>query len=133
MKNDGGTLGELILKINELKVSMNELIKLEVSLDVDLNERLNALEMLNLFRIIQEFVQNTVKYGKASEVWIQFAREVNELKMTLKDDGVGFDPKQEAYLGNGLGNMQKRCEQCQGEFELYSGDNGTQVVCTLNR
>lgn len=133
MKNDGGTLQDLILKINELKISVQEVISVNVLNELDEVEQLNALEMLNLYRVTQEFVQNTIKYAQASEVEISFSRSQESLEMTLSDDGVGFDLEKHKFTGNGLGNMKKRCEECRGEFTITSNENGTAVKCSILR
>ncbi|MCB9188270.1 MAG: sensor histidine kinase [Flavobacteriales bacterium] len=133
MKSDGGTLTELILKINELKVSVREVITIEVLNEVDPLEKMNALEMLNLFRIIQEFVQNTVKYAKASEVRIRFEKADDFLQMHISDNGTGFDLVNRRFSGNGLANMERRCEECHGIFDISSNENGTLVQCFLPR
>lgn len=133
MKNDGGTLSDLILKVNELKRSVQEVLLVNVSNKVEEGYELNALEMLNLYRVIQEFVQNTMKYANASEVRIRFEKIEGEMIMTLEDDGDGFDLEKHKFSGNGLGNMKKRCEDCNGRFEMSSGEGGTRVECVLPR
>lgn len=134
MKSDGGDLDDLILKINELKRSVQEVITLEVSSQLKGNTILNALEMLNLFRIVQEFVQNTIKYAQASKIVVTFKKENDTaLVMTIKDDGLGFDVEKHLFSGNGLGNMKKRCQDCGGKFEILSGEKGTSVSCLLPR
>ncbi|CAG5079453.1 hypothetical protein CRYO30217_00949 [Parvicella tangerina] len=132
MKNDDGTLNDLVLKINELKISVQEVIDLKVSVRLSLDHRLNALELLNLYRIVQEFVQNTVKYAEASFVSIAFDLIDDKINMVLKDDGKGFDVAANQYAGNGLANMQQRCESIKGKFQLSSGAAGTELVCTLS-
>lgn len=133
MKNDGGTLHDLILRINELKRSVQEVVIIEVENNVDDQMNLNALEMLNFYRVIQEFVQNTIKYANATKVLVKFLNEGNELTMMLEDDGEGFDVEKHKFSGNGLGNMKKRCVDCNGKFEISSGKGGTKVKCVLPR
>ena len=61
----------------------------------------------NLYRIFQEFVSNSIKHSKCSEVEASFSLEKNELLVTLKDNGIGL--KLDALTnGKGLQNMEKR-------------------------
>ncbi len=131
MKHDGGTLDDLILKVNELKRSVQDVITVKVRSDLKSEQHLNALELLNLYRIVQEFVQNTIKYAEATEVSVTFTREKDSFLLTIADNGIGFDVKEHQFSGNGLGNMQKRCEECAGQFAIHSNKNGTQLTCKI--
>lgn len=133
MKNDGGTLDDLILKVNELKRTVQEVIKMEVKSEISSVQTLNALELLNLYRIVQEFVQNTIKYAEASMIIVSFEREGKDFRMVLKDNGKGFDIDAQKYSGNGLGNMHKRCDECKGQFNMRSEEEGTELACTINK
>jgi len=75
-----------------------------------------------LYRILQEGLNNTMKYSKATSVHIKFFEERNFLAMSLEDNGVGFN-MDNTSLGNGLRNMKERVRNCNGEFEVNSQIN----------
>ncbi len=98
----------------------------KVSYDKDINW--NAIDgniKINCYRIIQEALQNCNKHAKASELRIDFIRIKNLLKLTIKDNGVGFSKKKK-MKGIGLKNIKSRSLKMNGEFNINSSkDSGT--------
>lgn len=83
---------------------------------------------LALFRIVQEGVNNTVKHGEAQNLAIQFRGDINELILTIEDDGVGFDMKQKKD-GIGIKNMKSRLSKFNASFHIESAPNqGTLII-----
>ncbi|MEK6477154.1 ATP-binding protein [Catalinimonas sp. 4WD22] len=80
----------------------------------------------NLYRIIQEAVNNAIKYSKSDEIRVEFSHKAHYLNVDIIDNGVGFDfqnyRKRESKDGTGLGilNMQERTYYINGTFELSS-------------
>jgi signal transduction histidine kinase len=78
-----------------------------------------------LFRIIQEFFSNTLKYAEAEHLNVILDYRKTSIDITVKDDGIGFDMLL-AERGAGLTNMQKRAELINAEYNLNSAiDKGT--------
>jgi len=75
---------------------------------------------LSLFRIVQEALQNAIKYSGAHEVRVHLAGDQQGLTLTIADDGVGFDV--DAAWGKGLGlvSMGERVEAVGGTFDMRS-------------
>jgi len=75
---------------------------------------------LCLFRIVQEALQNALKYSGAHTVSVDVRGMSDEIAMTIIDDGVGFDV--DAVWGRGLGlvSMHERVEAIGGTFEIRS-------------
>lgn len=89
--------------------------------------------LLNLFRVIQEIAQNIVKHSKANTVNIYHEITDNILKITITDNGKGFDinAKNDNY---GLKNIKFRIEEIGGNIKIESELNkGTviQIACTI--
>ncbi len=82
-----------------------------------------------LFRIIQEFIHNSVKHAKGSELHVTLLYENNTLEITVRDNGIGFDVNdQSTKKGIGLLNMKGRAELLNADFKLESIPNkGTTV------
>jgi signal transduction histidine kinase len=78
----------------------------------------NAIK-INLYRVIQESLQNSNKYAKANNIKVEFKNGVDHLFMHISDDGVGFDVNK-AKKGIGLKNMLSRITECEGTFEIQS-------------
>lgn len=82
---------------------------------------------LNVIRIVQESITNTLKHSKAKSVKIKGAISNNQLQLSITDDGLGFDMAS-AKKGIGLHNISKRIEVFGGKLELISfPGNGTTV------
>lgn len=86
---------------------------------------------LQLYRILQEALQNVQKHAQANEVEIQLFQHENELVMTIEDDGGGFDQTKHT-AGLGTKNMQLRAEQLNGEFSISSAiGEGTSIMVSV--
>ncbi|MDG4715412.1 sensor histidine kinase [Winogradskyella marincola] len=90
----------------------------------------NKKDEIILFRIIQEFLSNTLKYAEAETLKVYLEYATDKLKIKVEDDGVGFDLKS-AEQGSGMTNMKKRAELIEAEFNLESEpDKGTVLTIT---
>lgn len=74
---------------------------------------------LNLYRIIQEQVNNIVKHAQATTIEVLIEATEHNLLVEVTDDGKGFDPKQKRN-GIGISNMMNRIESFNGEMSILS-------------
>ncbi|MFP4844900.1 ATP-binding protein [Winogradskyella sp. PE311] len=82
---------------------------------------------INIYRIIQESMQNIYKHANAKEIKISISLEKDVICLDIIDDGKGFD-KSKNKKGIGLKNMSSRVEDINGEIAFTSQpDNGTTV------
>ena len=75
---------------------------------------------LSLFRVVQEALQNAVKYSRAGTVTVDLRGESDALVLTISDDGVGFDVAAAAGTGLGLISMNERIDAVGGTFDIRS-------------
>lgn len=81
----------------------------------------------HLYRIVQEFVNNSMKYSNASEIKVILNLDENRFEMLVSDNGNGFNTTT-ARSGSGLQNMEDRCRVSSMDFTLKSVlDNGTEI------
>ena len=83
---------------------------------------------VNLYRICQEIITNTVKHAQAKELTIHLQCTDGKLMLTTVDDGKGFDHRRSASQGRGYGlvNLHNRTEMLGGELYVNSSPgNGT--------
>jgi len=87
----------------------------------------------NIFLVFKECIHNILKYSACKNVIIAIEIHQNKLKMTITDDGKGFDLKNgKAHNGNGLRNMQQRTVAMRGKLNIRSViDEGTTVELLL--
>jgi signal transduction histidine kinase len=88
----------------------------------------NAIK-INLYRIIQESLQNINKYAKAGLIKVELKKLGNEILLVISDDGIGFNSNLKKK-GIGLQNMQARAIECKGTFNIQSkiGEGATVSV-----
>lgn len=107
-------------------------IKTSVVSNGDTSLTLNSLEALNLFRIVQEALQNVVKHADASEVSINFMTTNKSLTLTITDNGKGWSQKQQNDSHYGLENMKERMQSIGGTMQFdIDRDNGFSVIACL--
>jgi len=87
----------------------------------------SSVKGMNIYRIIQEAVNNALKYAEASVIKVVVNEKEDQLFFEIRDDGKGFD-KEKVALGNGLHNMQKRAEEIAATFDLQSTSQGGTLV-----
>jgi signal transduction histidine kinase len=73
-----------------------------------------------LFRIVQEALQNAIKHSRARQVSVRLVGDRDGLKLTIADDGVGFDLAEAWGRGLGLLSMSERLEPIDGTFKIDS-------------
>lgn len=104
--------------------------------DVNDVDGLTEQTKINLFRVVQESLTNVVRYAKASGVTIALEKSEKEIRLSIKDNGVGFDPASIAVKKTlGILGMRERIAALGGELKLESSPgNGTviNVVIPVN-
>ena len=85
-----------------------------------------------LFRVTQEFLQNSIRHSGCENISVSLSGSSNRLKLHLKDDGVGFDVKKKKSKGIGLKNIEKRVQLIDGSVSLKSSPStGTELLVEL--
>ena len=126
-------LSSRIYNFIEKAQSVKENTTFKFSVDESLkNSKFSSLEGVNLYRTIQEAVNNAIKYADANEVSVQVKPNENGIVIDISDNGKGFD-LETIDFGNGIVNMQKRIEEIGGVFKIQSElKKGTQITISLN-
>ncbi|WP_370002127.1 ATP-binding protein [Winogradskyella sp.] len=108
-------------------------IKFSFNVDdsVDTNKKFTSVEGMNIHRIIQEAIHNSLKHADASQIKVEVSKEVSNLVFKISDNGKGFN-LDSVERGNGLTNMEKRIENIGGEIQIISNENqGTNIILTV--
>ncbi len=85
---------------------------------------------INLYRTIQEAVNNAVKYSEATQIDVNVLNKDNQISIEVKDNGKGFD-LETVDFGNGLHNMKKRIEEIGGKIIINSDSKGTVIEIVI--
>jgi signal transduction histidine kinase len=100
------------------------------------NQRLDSLIEINIYRIVQEAINNAIKYAEPSHILVSLSHSTNILSIVVDDDGKGFDISKVKKVKNGDGGMgmtfmRERITYIEGRIFLNSElGKGTRV--TLN-
>ncbi|MEP2024877.1 MAG: histidine kinase [Reichenbachiella sp.] len=89
-------------------------------------------EAIALYRVIQEVLNNALKYAEAKNIWLKVVKQ-EPLSIIIKDDGKGFDPHM-ITTSSGIGwlNIQSRMEILNGEVHIDSSPgNGSEISLKL--
>ncbi len=87
-----------------------------------------------LFRIAQEALTNVERHAGARRVAVALAFDADATRLTVRDDGHGFDVarmQEDPQRGIGLRNLRERIAALCGQFDIVSGMGGTQLVASL--
>ncbi|MBR5932681.1 MAG: substrate-binding domain-containing protein [Treponema sp.] len=102
--------------------------------------KLNSRQKINLFRIAQEALHNSVKHSGAQNISLSLDYTKNNVILTVKDNGKGYDKNnlKESFKDNrrprglGMRSMEYRANQIDGTFKITSKKNfGTTIVVTI--
>jgi signal transduction histidine kinase/streptogramin lyase len=111
-------------------------IKMEATVD-NVDHLFTPVEEINVFRIVQEGLNNVVKHSRASECTVTLLKHAATCELVLADDGCGFVPAQplvahESDGGFGLMHMAERVRLLHGSMEIASSPgNGTTLRISL--
>jgi len=100
--------------------------------------RLNTKVETHLYRIIQEGVNNAIKYAQATQISVVFSHNLYKLNIEITDNGTGFDyaSLQDrghfAESGHGIFNMRERASFINGQFEIETAiGEGTKIKVSV--
>ena len=111
----------LFLELNNLTKFISESTNIDIKIESTFyNERIHPDVELAIYRIVKEFINNTIKHAEATLVDITIKLLAKDLIINIKDNGKGFDTKLLNNNGHGLRNMESRVYLLNGKSELSS-------------
>src|SRR5690606_25697972 len=104
----------------------------EVHIDDDTLSHLPLEARIDLLRIVQEAITNTIKHAtNARHVAVLLYRDDPSLILSVTDDGKGTKSKNPAKGGMGMQSMKERVAQYGGSLSANSDPSGTQITATM--
>ncbi len=111
---------------------------IDFDLDVEQNieddtYKFSSLEGVNLCRVIQEAVNNSIKHSGADKIKVVIKRSADKnykFNVIIADNGKGFTITEE-NTGNGIVNMKKRVEEINGRIFFNSDENGSSITVII--
>lgn len=132
---------EKFVLINNFLAILNDLLEeqaanfepqVETSIDDDIRwEKISNTLKINLYRIVQEALQNINKYAKATKIKVELTTRGAALYLEVSDNGQGFSVDRKSK-GIGLQNILSRAQECDGQLEIKSRKGkGTTISITF--
>lgn len=104
---------------------------IEFTAELDKEDLTSSLTQLNLFRIIQELVNNSLKHGGASLINIRLSKDDNGICLDFQDNGSGFDMNTVQKNGLGLRNLDSRMKILRASYIFKSAPGeGVELIAT---
>lgn len=128
------TLAKLGLKesLEKLLLDLDEETDLFISVEIDdVNTSFNETDSLNLYRFIQESVNNVLKHAKAKTLVVNILKQNDAINILIKDNGEGFDVTDKAKQNSlGLKTMLERINILKGtiNFKSKKGEGASVIV-----
>lgn len=111
-------------------IERNETLKIRLTTP-DHPLSLNEQKTINIYRMVQEIIHNTIKHAGASELVILLQTEKNRLTLSAQDNGIGFNynTTMKDNTGLGLRSLLNRANMLHAEFTINSQPGlGTQYL-----
>ncbi len=86
---------------------------------------------INLYRILQEALNNSIRHGKPGKIEIQLAYSEGEVLMTIEDNGKGFDINNVNGEGIGLRSMKTRVGAMSANLDIVSNENRGTIISVV--
>ena len=105
-------------------------IKIDFVCPQNIDESIHKDLEINVYRILQELMNNVLKHSKANEGTVTITKQANALLLQIKDDGIGFDVQKKAVTntGTGFSSIKERVKILKGEMTIVSKmEEGTLV------
>jgi signal transduction histidine kinase len=134
-------LGSDLLKGKDLPTALQHMLKtltqhhatrVRLAIDERAAQALSAEQSLHMILVIQEAVSNCIRHGRAQEATVSLKMLTQSLRLSIRDNGGGFNMEKAKGIGHGLDNMAARAQKIGGRFAVFSKINkGTRVVFDL--
>lgn len=133
LKNNLWALNTNEIKIDELKSKIlnfiknasesNEELKFNFKYEITENLLLESKTAVNIFRIIQEIINNSIKHSQSNEIEIEISNIRRKITITIADYGKGFDYKNEKNKSYGIKSIESRVLELNGTLSINSSAN----------
>lgn len=120
--------------IEQLLLNLDEETDLFMSVEIDdVNDSFDDDESLNVYRFIQESVNNVLKHANAKTLIVNVLKQTDGIKILIKDNGKGFDASQSIKLNSlGLKTMAERISMLKGSLSIKSKkEEGTSLLVQI--
>jgi PAS domain S-box-containing protein len=113
-------------------LTQNHPTRVRLAVEAHAAQAISAEQSLHLIHVVQEAVSNCIRHGRAQEATVSLKMLKQGVRLSIRDNGSGFNPDVAKGTGHGLTNMAARAKKIGGRFTVLSKVNaGTRVVLDL--
>ena len=126
--------GDLPMALQHMLASLteNQATRVRLAVEDRAAQAVSAEQSLHLLLVIQEAVSNCIRHGHAQEATVSIKMLKQGVRLSVRDNGRGFNPEAAKGTGHGLRNMAARAQKIGGRFTVMSKVNeGTRIVLDL--
>lgn len=107
-------------------------IQCRVRIDDRVGRYLSPEPALHLINIVREALSNAIRHSRATRITVSLRQLIGSIRLTVMDNGIGFNPKLVQGVGHGLENMAARAHKAGGMFAIRSESHrGTRILLDL--
>lgn len=118
---EGKTLAQGII---ELLQELQAKVPIEIAWDMDERIRLPKGIEDHLFRIVQEAISNTLRHSRATRMELKLNQPSDSIRLTIRDNGVGFVLDEKKHASYGLVSMKERVDEIGGAIHFVTAPGG---------
>lgn len=111
----------LVSSVEELLENLHKRTKIKFHFRAgpDAEKKIDKEKKLFFYRIVQLQIKNIRAHSSATVIYVQLDCVKDKIKLTIKDNGIGFDPAKLKF-GYGFSRMQRQTEAFNGSFSIKS-------------
>ena len=122
---DGKRLSQGLM---ELLQELQAKVPIEIAWDMDDSIKLPKGIEDHLFRIVQEALSNTLRHSKASQMELKLQRPSEHIRLSIRDNGVGFELDENKHASYGIQSMKERVNEIGGAIQFVTAPGkGTRI------
>jgi NarL family two-component system sensor histidine kinase LiaS len=114
--------------LNELIQELQAKVPIHILFEMDEGIRLSRGIEDHLFRIVQEALSNALRHSRAEKMEIKLQQRSDMVRMSIRDNGVGFDLDIKKHASYGIVSMKERVNEIGGSIHIITApDKGTRI------
>lgn len=107
-------------------------LRCAVDLDEAVASHISTEQALHLLNIVREALSNSLRHARATKATVSLKPLSRSLRLSISDNGIGFDPASISGVGHGLTNMAARARKVGGRFTIRAAPRkGTRIIIDL--
>lgn len=107
-------------------------LRCAVDLDETVASHISTEQALHLLNIVREALSNSLRHARATKATVSLKPLSRSLRLSISDNGIGFDPASISGVGHGLTNMAARARKVGGRFTVRAAPHrGTRIIIDL--